>query len=115
MPIAAMWPALAASTPAAASSMTIAACGATPSSRAAVRNISGSGFPWAKSRPETSASKNSSSVRPWRSDADVILCSWANVSSRTLRKNSFAFFDDDAAATRMPASLTAMMNRSASG
>ena len=38
--------------------------GATPSSCAAVRNISGSGFPCAKSRPETSASKKSSSVSP---------------------------------------------------
>src|SRR3984893_7421798 len=95
--------------------MTIARSGATPSSRAAVRNISGSGFPWAKSRPETSTSKKSSSVRPGRSDADVIPCSWANVSSRILRSNSFAFLDDDAAATRIPASLTAMMNRSASG
>ena len=45
----------------------------------------------------------------------MIPCSWANVSSRILRRNSFAFFDEDAAATRMPASLTAMMNRSASG
>ena len=95
--------------------MTIAACGATPSSLAAVRNISGSGFPWAKSRPETSASKKSSSVRPWRSDADVMCCCWANVSSRIWRRNSCAFFDDDAAATRMPVSFTAMMNRSASG
>ena len=45
IPIAAMSPALAASTPAAASSMTTACSGATPNSRAAVRNISGSGFP----------------------------------------------------------------------
>src|ERR1017187_2869431 len=115
IPIAAMSPALAASTPAAASSMTIARSGATPSSRAAVRNISGSGFPWAKFRPETSASKKSSSVRPGRSDADVIPCSRANVSSRILPSNSGAFLDDDAAATPMPASLTAMMNRSTSG
>src|ERR1700730_6939891 len=51
--------------------MTIARSGATPSSRAAVRNISGSGFPWAKSRPETSTSKKSSSVRPRRRDPDT--------------------------------------------
>ena len=39
----------------------------------------------------------------------------ANVSSRIWRRNRFAFFDEDAAATLIPKSLTAMMNRSASG
>jgi hypothetical protein len=37
------------------------------------------------------------------------------LSSRIWRRNSLAFLDDDAAAAWIPASLTAMMNRSASG
>ena len=38
--------------------------GGAPSSLAAVRKISGCGLPWAKSRPEMSASKKSSRLRP---------------------------------------------------
>ena len=49
--------------------------------------------------------EESSSVRPGRSDAEVIPCSCAKVSSRIWRRNSSAFFDDDAAATRMPGVL----------
>ena len=76
----------------------------------------GCGLPCAKSRPERSASKKSSRrepgpqevVRRGRSPA-------ANVSSRIWRRNSSAFFDEEAAATRMPAARTAMTKRSASG
>ena len=77
-----MLPALAAWTPAAASSMTKLCSGAMPSSWAAVRNISGWGLPCAKSRPETSASKNSSRLKPGETDFDVIQFSSAKVSSR---------------------------------
>ena len=42
-------------------------------------------------------------------------CSAAKVSSRIRSRNSFAFFDEDAAATRIPLFLTARMNLNASG
>ena len=48
--------------------------GATPSSCAAARNMSGWGLPCANSRPETSASKASSSVRPGRTDFETSPC-----------------------------------------
>jgi len=38
----------------------------------------------------------------------------ANESRRIWRRNKLAFLDEEAAATRTPAPLTAMMNRSAS-
>ena len=107
--------ALAAWIPLVASSVTKQSAGSTPSSSAAVRKIAGSGFPLGKSRPEMSASKSWESVMPGVMNSYSIRCSAANRSRRIRSRNSLAFFDDDAAATRMPIALTSRTNRSASG
>ena len=114
-PSAAMAPALAACTPLEASSTTKQSPGSRPSSRAAVRKIIGSGLPLGKSRPEMSASNSSSRVIRGRMKPYSSRCSAAKRSRRIRDRNSLAFLDDDAAATRIPMPLTTRMNRSASG
>ena len=79
--------------------------GATPSSCAAVRKISGSRLAVREVAPGDVGVEEVEQRQAGPDEVEEMPCCSANVSSRIWRRNSPAFFDDDAAATADPGVL----------